>query len=164
MMELMEYVAIITGLLIGWWTFRKFINVIIGVLIFTPYHSKPRFDYLYSLADDRITYEVLGNSKIKSYVEYLRIHEASKKSAYKYFIHHYTEIIKVIIIKVAPRALMPAILFWTNWYWYILGVILSIVLSIIYRLHVDNYGIGFYQKSMIIMIMNQYMKESDIIS
>lgn len=160
MIYLMEYIAIISGVLIGRFVFRKFINVLIAIIIFIPYYSKNRFDYLYSLADDRTTYQAFGNATIKRYVDYVRIHETSKPLAYKYFMHHYTEIVKVIAIKIAPLALLPAILFWVYWYWYVLGVVATVILSILYKIYVDKNGIGFYQKSMIFMVINDYMKDT----
>ena len=158
MMYVMVYIALIAGAFIGWVVFRGSIEILLTALVFVPYSSKSKFNNLYSLADDEASYNLFGVLVAKNYADYLRLHEASKKSAYKHFRKYYSETLKLIILRVAPIALLPAILFWGLWYWYVLGVVLAVVLLICYKFYVDRKGVGYYQRGMIFTIIDKDKK------
>lgn len=160
MMYVMEYVAFLAGIIVSWAMLGGFIDILLTLLVFVLYRSEPRFNSLYNLADDESTYLLCDKKIAASYADYLRLHDATKKSAYKLFRRHYDSVMKLVITRYLPIILLPAIPFWTNWYWYVIGVFVTLTALICYRLYVKRNGVGFYQRAMIFTIIDGYIKNN----
>lgn len=159
-MSIMEYIAIISGLFAGWLVFRKGLDVLALTIVLIPYHSNARFNYLYCMGDDKYNYNLFGKTLSSSYVEYLQVYESSKESVYVYFRKHYDNVAKFVYLRLLPMALLPSILFWSNWYLYGIGVFLFLVFAIFYRLYIHENGPDFYHRSIVALVLNKYISEN----
>jgi len=159
MIELMSIVALVVGLFLGWFVFSRSIGTFLTVTIMWPYLSKRHFMSFYELADDEVSFKFMVLDDVKTYADYLRLHESAKKSAYKRFRHIFDNAARVLVLRLLPIALLPAIIFWTNWYWYILGELVLVVLFVVRDLQQHHFGIGFYQRVMLNTVLSNYLKD-----
>lgn len=162
MIDLMSIVALVVGILFGLWCFG---GQRTGWL-FTIFHSsifstKKGFYNLYDVSDDEVSYEwyVGHNDGIKKYADYLKLHADARESAYDTFKGMYDAIIKSFVTRILPISIAPAILFWSNWYIYLIGVVTGLGLLVAYE--VAKYGVrpGFYQRLVIYATLNTYAKK-----
>jgi hypothetical protein len=159
-MYLMQYVAILSGVFVGWYTFRHVTNVMITVLLFVPYRSKYRFDAIYEAIANKQQYNIYGRKDSITYGEYLRLHEASKEQAYKLFLRFYREPVKLVFFQLAPYSLLPVIIFWSNWHMYVIGIFISVILLALHSILVKNYSIGILQRSMLFTVLDAYINKT----
>jgi hypothetical protein len=158
----MSIVALAIGILFGLWCFG---GQRTGWL-FTIFHSsifstKKGFYNLYDVSDDEVSYEWYSghNDGIKKYADYLKLHADARESAYDTFKGMYDAIVKSFLIRILPISITPAILFWSNWYLYIIGVFASVGLLVVYE--IAKYGVrpGFYQRLVIYTTLSTYAKK-----
>ena len=161
MIYLMEYIAFTAGVLLCWYMFRIFTDVLLTVLVFMPYCTKKRFDGIYGRFNDNTSYTMHGKQHIESYDEYLRMYELSKKTAYVSFRRYFSQPIKMILTRILPITLLPSILFWNNWYWYIAGLAGTLFAMAFYKLFVELKDAAFYQRAMVFTIFDTYINKQE---
>jgi hypothetical protein len=64
-------------------------------------------------------------------------------------------------IFLSPKSLIilaPALIFWAHWYLYLIGIFISIIGILIYKIVDKGYRIGFYQRLIILMVIKDYQK------
>lgn len=159
MIELMMFVALAIGLLFSILMFRRFIGVYLSVFSFMSDSSKERFMAIYDLMDDETSYKFMMMSSVKSYADYLRLHKKARKNIYKDFRYYYGNIQKQLLTRNLPILVLPAILFWSNWYWYLLGTLIGILALISYEYIVRNHRTGFYQRVMLNTLLEKHLKD-----
>lgn len=161
MIELMSIVALVVGILFGLWCFgRQSISWLFIILHTTAFSSKKGFYNLYDMADDEVSFKwyIGHNSSIKKYADYLKLHAGARASAYRTFKSTYGALKKSLFFRIMPIALAPAILFWSNWYFYLLGVTLSLIGLIAYEVLRNGFRPGFYQRIAIYTTLSTYAK------
>ncbi len=161
MIEVMNIVALAVGFLFGLWCFgRNTISWIFIIFHSSAFSTKTGFYNLYDMADDEVSFEWYRdhNSGVNKYTDYLKLHADARPSAYETFKETYDALVKSLAFRTLPIALAPAILFWTNWYFYLAGVVI-ILLGLTAQEVVKN-GIrpGFYQHIAIYNTLSTYAK------
>jgi len=162
MMGIMEYLAIGAGALIGFIFLSKNIDYIFVIFYYALFNSRPGFDAIYDAADDEFTYGYFFKTQakdFKTYTDYLRIHKAAQPSSYKRFRRYYDSLAKMLLTHILPIVLLPAIIFWSNWYFYLFGMFIVFVCLIIYTRFVKQKRAGYYQRLMVFAVINDYIKD-----
>ena len=164
MIDSMEYLALGIGSLFGlvYLQLSQAIDWILVVLHYMFYRSKESFYGLYDNTEQESVYEHLEYTEtldVKSYADYLRIHQAARPSAYERFRKYYDTLVKVLAVRVAPITLLPAILFWSNWYYYIGGLLMALVVLTLYAVVVKPQGAGARKRLMVFAVMRDYLKD-----
>lgn len=161
----MEYVALIIGALLGfvYLPIAQAIDWILVVFRYMSLKSKDSFYGLYDITDDETTYRYLELTEltdVKTYADYLRIHKAARPSAYKRFRKYYDTLAVFLLTRVAPITLLPAIIFWSNWYYYLLGLSFALFLLIAHALILKPRGAGARKRLMVFAVIRDYLKDS----
>lgn len=164
MIDSMEYLALGIGSLFGlvYLQLSQAIDWILVVLHYMFYRSKESFYGLYDNTEQESVYEHLKYTEtlyVKSYADYLQIHQAARPSAYERFRKYYDTLVKVLLVRVAPITLLPAILFWSNWYYYIGGLLIALVVLTLYAVVVKPQGAGARKRLMVFAVMRDYLKD-----
>lgn len=163
MIEIMTFVAFIAGLLIGLVAmYKNGIDHLLTVVYNSMFSTKQGFMTMYESADDEVTYSFFidPTDSINNYADYLRLHAAAKKTAYKRFRYYYDNVTKTLVFNNLPIMLLPAIIFWSNWYCYIIGSIIAILVLAFYKTFVKGYKVGFYQRFMVTAVLTNYINDS----
>lgn len=164
MIDTMEYLAFGIGALFGliYLQRSKAIDWILVVFHYMPIKSKVSFYGLYDNTEQESAYRYLKDEDdpdIKNYADYLRVHQAARPSAYERFRKYYDALAKMLLVRVAPIALLPAILFWSNWYYYVCGVLIALVVLSFYALIVNPRGAGARKRLMVFTVMRDYLAD-----
>jgi hypothetical protein len=161
MINLMNIVALIVGILFGYWCFGKqTVSWIFVILHTAAFSSKNGFNNLYDMADDKVSYEwyIAHNKDVKTYADYLKLHADARPSAYETFKNTYDALKRSLVFRILPIALSPAILFWSNWYFYLIGVAITAIGLIAYEIAKNGFRPGFYQRLAIYTTLSTYAK------
>lgn len=161
MIEIMSIVALVVGILFGFWCFRETVSWLFVILHTSAFSTKEGFYDLYDMADDEVTFKYYGdhNKDIWKYADYLKLHAAARPSAYKTFRNTYNAITKSIFTRTLPIALAPAIIFWSNWYFYMTGIAITLVCLVAYELFRYGFRPGFYQRLVVYTVLSTYSKD-----
>lgn len=160
MIEHIELIAFVSGVAMGLWWLPCCVQSFFTIFYHFAFRTENKFARFYDEADDRATHLLLSGSlkDIDSYPEFVRLHRAARQSSYEIFRSYYDSFVNFVFRKIFPMALMPAIVFLTNWYYYILGVVTVFICLLCYDRYVKQCTIGFYQRLMISMILGSYQK------
>ena len=142
MIDSMEYLALGAGLTFGlvYLHLSQAIDWILVVIHHAFFRSKESFYGLYDNTEQESVYEHLKYTEtiaVKDYADYLRAPHAARSSAYKRFRRYYDTLVRVILVRVLPITLLPAILFWSNWYYYIGGTLIAFTVLTLYAIIVS---------------------------
>lgn len=166
MIDSMEYLALGAGFTFGllYLHLSQAIDWILVAIHYAFFRSKESFYGLYDNTEQESVYEHLKYTEtiaVKDYVDYLRIHQAARPSAYKRFRRYYDTLVRVILVRVLPITLLPAILFWSNWYYYIGGILIVFTVLAFYAIIVKPRGAGARKRLMVFAVMRDYLKDSN---
>lgn len=159
MIDSMEYLALGAGLTFGlvYLHLSQAIDWILVVIHYAFFRSKESFYGLYDNTEQESVYEHLKYTEtiaVKDYADYLRVHQAARPSAYKRFRRYYDTLVRVILVRVLPITLLPAILFWSNWYYYIGGTLIAFTVLALYAIIVKPRGAGARKRLMVYLSFN----------
>lgn len=165
MIDSMEYLALGVGVLFGlvYLQLSQAIDWILVVLHYMFFRSKENFYGLYDNTEQESVYEHLKYTEtldVRDYADYLRLHQAARPSAYKRFRKYYDALVKVLLVRVAPITLLPAILFWSNWYYYVEGLLIAFIVLALYAIIVKPRGAGARKRLMVFAVMRDYLKDN----
>lgn len=130
-----------------------------SVFSFMTDSSKERFMAIYDLMDDETSYKFMMMKSVKSYADYLQLHKKARKNIYKDFRYYYGNVRKQLLTRNLPILVLPAVIFWSNWYWYLLGALLGVLALISYEYIVRNHRTGFYQRVMLNTLLEKHLKD-----
>lgn len=162
MIEIMSIVALVVGILFGlWWFGGHKISWLFTIFHSSVFSTKKGFYNLYDMADDEISYKWYTdhNSGIKKYADYLKLHADARSSAYATFKETYDALVKSFVTRIVPIALVPAILFWSNWYFYLMGVATAFIALVAYEVVNNGVRPGFYQRLVVYTTLGTYAKK-----
>lgn len=155
----MELVALIVGVVLGWFVFVRSVDWLLIVFYYALFSSKKDFKTLYASADDEATYLFVRDriKDIESYADYLRLHEAALPSSFKRFHRYYRNLVKLLLIRVAPLVLLPTIIFWNRWDLYLLGVLIPLFVLVAYKMLIKRYRAGYYQRLIVFAVFKDFL-------
>lgn len=162
MIDLMSLVALAFGILFGLWCFGgQRLEWLFTMFHSSVFSTKKGFYNLYDLVDDEVSFEWYKshNDGIKKYADYLKLHADARDSAYGTFKGMYDAITKSYVTRIVPISLVPAILFWSNWYYYLAGVAGVLILLIAREVARNGMRPGFYQRLVIFTTLSTYAKK-----
>lgn len=161
MMESMEWLAVGIGALIGFIFLSPNVDYILIVLYYALFKSRIGFDVMYDAADDEATYKYFKAKaeELNTYADYLRIHNAAKPSSFKRFRRYYDTLVKMLLTRTVPIVLLPAVFFWSNWCYYLVGVLAVLVGLIGYKRFVKRSRVDMYQRLMVLAVLCDYIKD-----
>jgi hypothetical protein len=150
MIETMNIVALVIGALFGLWCLgrRDTISWIFVIFHSSAFSTKQGFYNLYDAADDELSYKrfLAHESEIETYVDYLKLHADARTSAYAIFKETYGSLVKSVAFRILPIVLAPAALFWSNWYFYLIGVATILTGLVVGEVIKNGIRPGFYQR------------------
>ncbi|HEV2402621.1 MAG TPA: hypothetical protein VGS08_00280 [Candidatus Saccharimonadales bacterium] len=157
----MEFLAIISGVVVGVVVFAgRRIDYVLILVHFGHIRSVATFETIYDNADDEATFSLNDKSLgVKTYAEYLRLHNAVRKTAYTRYRMFYDSLLRLVLIRMLPILLLPAILFWSRWYFYLFGLLIACTVIFTYKSSIVRHKVGFYQRMLIGAILANYQKE-----
>ena len=162
MMELMEWLAVGAGALIGFVFLSPNVDYILIIIYYALFKSRYGFDAMYNAADDEATYNYYKTQtkEFKTYADYLRIHRAAQPSSYERFRRYYDALVKMLLTRTILIVLLLAVVFWLNWYYYLIGVLIVFVGLLAYRRFVKRKRVGSYQRLMVFAVIRDYIKDT----
>ena len=157
----MELLAAGAGVIVGLIVLLRYIDFFLIILYCALFTSRPKFEALYDVADDEVTYRRFAaeNKAFSSYAEYLSIHAAARPSAFKRFRNYYDNLTKLLATRMLPLLLLPTLLFWPQWHLYVAGVFAALITLAAYKTFIKGYRVGFYQRLVIFTVINDYQKQ-----
>lgn len=161
MIDLMSIIVLVIGILFGFWCFgRQVVDWLFTILHTSAFSTKKGFYDLYDMADDKVSYKFYKdhNKDVQKYADYLKLHAEARPAAYKTFRSTYDALTKSLFFRTLPVALAPAILFWSNWYFYLLGVFTAFACLVVYEISKNGLRPGFYQRLVVFTVLNTYCK------
>lgn len=166
MMSAVNIIAVIAGLLIGLWCYgRQATSWLFIIVHMSPFSSKADFYELYDRADDETSFRWYKdhNGSIVKYADYLKLHADARPSAYGLFKSTYDTLKRSLFFRIVPISLLPAIIFWTHWYFYLIGVVTSLIILISYEITKHGVRPGFYQRLAVYTVLNTHAKKKPTI-
>ena len=165
MIDSMEYLALGTGFTFGllYLHLSQAIDWILVVIHYAFFRSKESFYGLYDNTEQESVYEHLKYTEtiaVKDYADYLRVHQAVRPSAYKRFRRYYDTLVRVTLVRVLPITLLPAIMFWSNWHFYIGGTLIAFTVLALYAIIVNPRGAGARKRLMVFAAMRDYLSDN----
>lgn len=157
----MVTITVIVGILFGLWCYgRQAISWAFILFHTAAFGSRQDFYNLYDAADDETSFKWYRahNQSVKKYADYIRLHSDAHDASYKIYQNTVRSLKRSMLVKIMPISLLPTVLFWTNWYYYIIGVVLAIVYLVIYELVRNGLRARFYQRLVIFTVLNTYSK------
>lgn len=162
MIGLMAILAVIVGILVGLFCYsRQTISWILIVLHTAAFRSKQNFYQLYDAADDETSFKFYRthNKTIEKYADYLKLHAKARDSAYGVY-QNTIRGLKKSLVKVFLISLVPSALFWSNWHYYLLGVVIVLVALILREIVKNGTRPGYYQRLAVFNVLNTYAKSA----
>jgi hypothetical protein len=158
MIELMEIIALVVGILIGLYWFKGSAEYILILLYLAPYRTKNKFEWFYDHADDEVTYSFIGSQLdgVKVYSDYYRLHQAARATGFGFFQRYYVGLTSIFFNLKVFIVFIPALLFWTHWYFYLLGFLAAFIIVIFYKVSQNGLRIGYYQRLIIFAVIKDY--------
>jgi len=161
MIKIVNVIALVVGVLFGLCCFRRQAISWLFILVHTStLNSKAGFYELYDRADDEVSFEWYKdhNNATNSYADYLKLHADARESAYASFQRTSRSLKKSLLLRVVPIALAPAIIFWSNWYFYLLGVGSIFMALVGYEITRHGFRPGFYQRLVVFTVLSSFAK------
>lgn len=158
----MAILGVIVGIFIGLYCYgRQTISWILIVLHTAAFNSKLNFYLLYDAADDETSFKFYKahNATIKNYSDYLKLHATAHDPAYEIY-HNTIRGLKRSILKIVFISLAPAVLFWSNWHYYLIGVVMIFVVLVLREVVKNGTRPGFYQRLVIFTVLNTFNKSN----
>lgn len=162
MIEIMALLACVVGLMVGWLLLaHRRIDYIVLVVYFLHVRSQAVFEAMYANADDRPTFEryKVNDSTVRSYADYLRLHDMVRKTAYKRYRTLYTRLLRSVLFYTCPAIILLAIIFTKWWPFYLLGVGATFATRFMHRIIVTKHRARYYQGMMVATLLVTYQKE-----
>lgn len=162
MIESMDIVALVIGILFSLLIFRKSTIDRILVLLHTgAFSNKRNFYGLYDKLDDEDSARMYKDhdKSVTKYADYLKLHAAARSSAYKTFGEIRKNLVRSLLFKVIPVSLIPAILFWNYWYFYVIGVLITLAIALTSELLRHGYRPVAKQRAIIFTTLSLYLKK-----
>jgi hypothetical protein len=163
MIELMEIIALIVGILIGLYWFKGTAEYILILLYLAPYRTESKFEWFYDHADDEVTFSFIGTQLdgVKVYSDYYRLHQAARATSYEYFKKYYVGLTSIFFNLKITIVLIPALLFWAHWYVYLLGLLAGLIIVVLYKVMNNGCSIGYYQRLIIFAVIKDYQQQPE---
>ena len=161
MIDLMEIVALVIGVIFGYYWYRGVAEYMLTLLYLLPFRTKDKFEWLYDFAEDEVTYEFIKDSLegVDRYSDFYRLHQVARPSSFVSFQKYYKELRSIFINPKPLLILIPAIVFWTNWYLYFFGVVMSLVGILLYKQVKNGQRAGFYQRLVVLLVIESHQKK-----
>lgn len=162
MIRIMEILAIIAGIVVGRVVLSgRRIDYVLILVHFAHIRSDAAFGAIYDNADDEATFSLNNKSGlgVKSYAEFLLLHNAVRKTAYTRYRRFYDSLLRLVFIRILPILVLPAILLWSRWYLYLLGVTFASVMIATYSTLILKHKAGFCQRILVGAVLAGYLKE-----
>lgn len=106
--------------------------------------------------------DVINSPKVKTRDAFYKLHDKARGDIYKLFCHYRNQAMKDVLLRVSPVILLPAILFWQNWYYYLLGVGIAFSVLIAYRLIVNDDSITNGDLWLLSLAYRKYLKMEEL--
>jgi len=158
----MEYVAFFSGVLMGlaYLSRPKIFDWVIMYFVFYRYRNRKRFYSLFDKLKNKIVKEYIeDNGLIHNYSDYINIHKELRPSAYDKAMYYYGQMAIRVVLRILPICLLPAIIFLSNWYMYIFGILLIASLRFFYTLMIEPKKFTMRRDIVIIAIINDFIKD-----
>jgi hypothetical protein len=142
-MDYLAYVALAVGVVItlSRLVIKDKLDEIIVVIEGWQHRKEEDFYVFYDLMSEGVYQffiDTIKDPKIKTKEQFYNLHDSARSAMYGIFSHYRVNATKDVIYRVLPLILLPAILFWSYWYFYIIGVVLATVLLIVYKILVKD--------------------------
>jgi hypothetical protein len=162
MINVMGYVALFSGILIGlaYLSRPKIFDWVIMYVVFYKYRDRKRFYSLFDKLKNKIVTEYIeDHGFVHNYSEYVNIHKELRPSAYDKAMYYFGQVAVMVILRILPICLLPAIIFLSNWYMYMAGILLIVLLKILYILIVEPKKFTMRRDIVVIAIINDFIKD-----
>lgn len=162
MINAMEYIAFFSGVLMGliYLSRRKTFDWAIMYCVFYKYRNRNKFYNLFDHLKKEIVMEYIEDHGLSyNYSEYLNIHKEIRPTAYEKAMYYYGEIAKMTILRIVPICLLPAIIFLSNWYLYVSGVLLIALFTVFYIFVVKPERIMMRRDVIVMAVIDEYIRE-----
>ena len=158
----MKYAALFSGVLMGLAYLRrpKTFDWVIMYFVFYKYRNRNKFYQLFDhLKKDIVMDYIEDHGLAYNYSDYLNIHKEIRPSAYEKAMYYYGQIAAMVILRIFPICILPAIIFLSNWYMYVAGVLLIALLTILYIFFVEPGKITMRREVVVMVVIDEYIKE-----
>lgn len=166
----MEYFAFLFGLLVGIYflTNGSTYGQLAAYILFYRFRDKKRFYVYYNRFKKPEALEMLDDQGVvKNFKDYLKILKKYRSSAYENAMDMYGYYASRVIFRQIPFCIFTSIIFLSNWYCYIAGILFIAILRTVYYLIFYRWQFAYYINAFYIYSINQFFieirwpKESD---
>lgn len=162
MINAMGYIAFFSGVLMGLIYLRrpKTFDWIIMYFVFYKYRNRKKFYRLFDQLKNEIVMEYIeDNGLVHNYSDYVNIHKELRSTAYQKAMYYYGQIAVMVLFRIFPICLLPAVMFLSNWYLYVAGVLLIALFVALYVFTVEPKRLTMRRDVVIITVINEYIKD-----
>ncbi len=140
------YLALLIGLLLGWFLARRHVDQQLTVLYHFRFRSEHKYLGLYDICDGDFSYQMMLGDKNppKNYAEFLLWHQSSRPRAGKVFREFWIALLKELARDYMFLLAVPAVFFWSYWYYFLLAAVLPHIYYVLHRKLVKRNGVDFY--------------------
>lgn len=157
---LMQIIAIVAGVAVGSWIGWRIADFSLLLLFLGKYRSEAAYLALYDLLDDEHGYKLFQShmKTVDSYTTYLRLHQKARSKAYDMFRDYYADTVKFIVWHILLLVLITFV-FWTNWRYYLVTVLVTLFCWLGYKRFFKGYGVDFYARLMMSGVLSEYSEQ-----
>ena len=162
MINTMEYIALLSGVLISsaCLYYKKNYNWVIMYFVFYKYRNTEKFYSLFDQIKKEIIVEYIEISNMPHKPsDYTKIIKELRPDAHKQAMAYYGNIASIVIFRIMPICLLPAIIFLSNWYAYLAGVLMIILFMISYLIIIKPESVKMYRETVIGAVINEFIRD-----
>lgn len=140
------YIAVFIGIVIGWWLASRHIDHWLLVFYHYRYRTAKKYLDLYDLCDSEFSFQMMQgqNNPPKTYAQFLLWHQNCRPKAGKAFRKYWSAVTKELMRDSLLFVVLPTIIFWRNWAFFLLAVVLVHTGYLVHRRLIKKNNLDFY--------------------
>jgi hypothetical protein len=157
-MDILDTFAVLLGIIVGLWLAYSLTDFLLLVFYHRIFTDEDRYLVFYDHMDSETDYKKLRGTKhvLKSYADFLRLHQKARSQSYLLMKENIKSIRKLSITRYGVFALIPALLFWRRWGYFLLPVIAIQLGYLLYKRYIEKRSVVFYAMLMQTMVLTEY--------
>lgn len=142
-MDYIAYIALAVGVIITLLRLmiKDKLDEIIVVIEGWQHRKQEDFYVFYDIMSEgayQFFLDTIKDPRVKTKEQFYKLHDSARGAMYGIFNNYRINATRDVIYRVLPLILLPAVLFLGYWYFYIIGVALSAILLIVYKILVKD--------------------------
>jgi len=157
-MDILDISAVLLGIIVGLWLAYSLTDFMLLIFYHRIFTDEDSYLVLYDHMDSETNYKKLRGAKhvLKSYADFLYLHQKVRPQSYRLMKEIIKSIRKLSITRYGVFALIPALLFWRRWEYFLLPLVAIQLGYLMYKRYVEKRSVVFYAMLMQTMVLTEY--------